>query len=89
MITTRFETSIDRINSALTALISDLRRSVQYFDIDIEVEETRASVSNVQSADYPSVAQILRSRRDNLLATIAMLETAQGLHAEQHIREDS
>jgi hypothetical protein len=83
MITTHFETSINRINHALTALISDLRRTVQYFDVDIEVEETRASV------DYPSVAQILRSRRDNLLATIAMLETAQGLHAEQHIREDS
>jgi hypothetical protein len=67
MINTHFETSINRATNALTALISDLRRTVQYFDIDIEVEETRASVFNVQSADYPSIARTLRSRRDNLL----------------------
>jgi hypothetical protein len=89
MITSHFETSIKRTTDALTALISDLRRTAQYFDIDIEVEETRARVSDLQSADYPGVARLLRSRRDNLLTTIAMLETAQGLHAEQHIKEGS
>lgn len=80
MFTSHFETSINRATQKLTALISDLRRTVHYFDIDIEVEEARANVSDIQSADYPSLARNLRARRDNLLATIAMLETAKALH---------
>ena len=80
MITSHFETSINRMSLNLSALITDLRRVVQYFEIDIEVEETRANVFDVQSTDYPNVARKLRTRRDNLLATIAMLEIAKGHH---------
>lgn len=80
MFTSHFETSINRTSHALTALISDLRRTVRYFDLDIEVEETRAGIFDVQNAEYPILARSLRTRRDNLLATIAILETAKRLH---------
>ena len=76
MFTSHFETSINRAAYALTALISDLRRTVRYFDIDIEVEETRAGIVDVRKPEYPISARSLRTRRDNLLATIAMLEAA-------------
>ena len=83
MSTAHFETTIirvARVEEQLIALISDIHRTIRYFDIEIEVEEVRAGVFNLQSADYPSSARNLRARRDNLLATIVMLETAKGLH---------
>ena len=76
MYASHFETSINRAAHALTALISDLRRTVHYFEIDIEIEETRAGVVDAQNPAYPTSARSLRARRENLLVTIAMLETA-------------
>jgi hypothetical protein len=74
-----FETSTNPITPVvgkLAALISDLRRTARLLETDIEAKEIGANVSDVQSADYPILARNLRARRDNLLATIAMLETA-------------
>jgi hypothetical protein len=74
-----FETSTNPttpVVGKLTALISDLRKTVRLLEIDIEAEETHADVFDVHSADYSILARNLRARRDNLLATIAMLETA-------------
>jgi hypothetical protein len=81
MLTSRFATSTNQVTRApeqLTVLISDLRRDVRYFDVDIKIEEVRANVFDMRSADYPILARTLRARRDNLLATIAVLETAKG-----------
>jgi hypothetical protein len=86
MFTSHFETSINRTARALTELISDLRRTVRYLAFDIEVEETRAGLFDVQSPEYPVLARGLRARRDNLLATIAILETAKRLHAGADVR---
>ena len=74
---------VTRVAEQLTVLISDLRGSVRYFDVDIEVEEARARVFDLQSADYPILARQLRARRNNLLATIAMLETTKGPSRKQ------
>ena len=68
------ETEIETLEQ-MTAQISELGRAV-------EIEENRAYVFHVQIAAYPILAQNLRVRRDNLLATIAMLETAKGIHED-------
>jgi hypothetical protein len=55
-------------------LIADLRRVVALIDADIEAEEERAHAFDHSSATYPVLARQLRQRRDNLLATISLLE---------------
>jgi hypothetical protein len=59
----------------LQALINDLRRRVQLLDADIQHEEKRTGISNVSNTSYPILAGNLRTRRDNLLATITTLES--------------
>ena len=59
----------------IATLIATLTRSITILSIDIEHEEGRAQVHNVLDAAYPMLAQTLRARRDNLVATIAALET--------------
>jgi hypothetical protein len=86
MYTSHFETSINRAAHALTSLILDLKRTVKYFDIDIETEETRVGIVDVWRPEYPIVARNLRTRRDNLLGTIAILETAKRHYEETHTR---
>ena len=56
----------------IATLIATLTRSITILSIDIEHEEDRA---RVHDAAYPMLAQTLRARRDNLVATIAALET--------------
>lgn len=56
------------------SLISDLDRTVQQLDCDILTEEKRTLVSDPNDVTYPPLARSLRSRRDNLKATIATLE---------------
>jgi hypothetical protein len=56
------------------ALISDLDRRAQLLDRDISAEEEHALVFNLFDAAYPVLARTLAARRDNLKATIAMLE---------------
>jgi hypothetical protein len=67
----RFEASTP---TQLHALISDLKWRVQLLDSDISEEEQKAKVSDPSSLGYPMLALTLRTRRDNLLATVATLK---------------
>ncbi|MGA7803070.1 hypothetical protein [Bradyrhizobium sp.] len=63
------------------ALIADLDRVVHLLDDDIAAEEERAQVFTSADVAYPFLARTLAERRDNLRATIAMLERQlAGLH---------
>ena len=57
----------------LHALISDLKWRVQLLDADIAEEERKAGISDPVKLGYPMLAITLRGRRDNLVATIALL----------------
>ena len=71
--TSRLE--IPRTAIKLHALISDLRWRVQLLDSDIQDEEKRTGISDVSNTAYPILARNWRTRRDNLLATIMVLES--------------
>ena len=58
----------------LHALIADLRWRVNLLDSDIREEEQSAGVFDPANHAYPILAQTLRARRNNLLASIATLE---------------
>ena len=58
----------------LSILIADLRRVVALIDADIKAEEERAHAFAHSNPKYPLLARHLRDRRDNLLATISLLE---------------
>ena len=51
---------------------------VQLLDAHIQDEEKRTGISNVSNTAYPILARNLRTRRDNLLATITMLDSQTG-----------
>ena len=70
--TSRFEAT------ALHALISDLRWRIQMLDSDIAEEERNAGNADPRSPTYSMLALALRSRRDNLRASIAMLQEREG-----------
>ena len=74
--TSRLETLLNHPRTAmkLQALIADLRWRVQLLGCDIKEEEKRTGVSDLSNGAYPILARNLRTRRDNLLATITMLE---------------
>jgi hypothetical protein len=63
-----------RETSRIGALIGDLDRLAQLLDYDIAAEEERAQVLTPTDAAYPVLARTLAARRDNLRATIAVLE---------------
>ena len=75
--TFRLETLLNYPRTAmkLQALTADLHWHVQLLDSDIRDEEKRTGISNVSNVAYPILARNLRTRRDNLLATITMLES--------------
>lgn len=58
----------------LDALIADLWWRVRLLNTDILEEEARAGVFDAQQPTYPLLAANLRARRDNLVATIGVLE---------------
>ena len=58
----------------IATLIGSLSRSVALLTVDIEHEETRVGVRDLSDPTYPVLARSLRVRRDNIGATIAMLE---------------
>ena len=60
--------------TGIQALIVDLGRRAQLLEDDIAAEEERALVFNHSDAAYPFAARILAVRRENVKATIAMLE---------------
>ena len=73
----RLETLLNHPGTAmkLQALVNDLRRQVQLLDADIQDDEKRTGISDVSNTAYPILARNLRTRRDNLLATITILES--------------
>jgi hypothetical protein len=74
--TSHLETLLNhpRTTMKLQALIADLVRRVQLLDADIHEEEKRTGIFKVSDAAYPTLARNLRARRNNLLATITMLQ---------------
>jgi hypothetical protein len=75
--TSRFETRLSdlRASMKLRALVADLQSQVQFLDANIRDEEQRTGISDVANVAYPILAKNLRGRRDNLLATIRVLES--------------
>ena len=72
----RFETQDDlRATVKLRALVADLQLRCEVLDADIHDEEERLGIFDVTSVAYPILARNLRVRRDNLLATIRVLES--------------
>ena len=76
----RYETQPDdrrdlRPTMKLRALVTDLQLRVRVLDTDIHDEEQRTGISDVANVAYPILARNLRARRDNLLATIGVLES--------------
>ncbi len=58
----------------LDGLIADLWWRVRLLNTDILEEEARVGVFDAHQPAYPLLAANLRVRRDNLVATIGMLE---------------
>jgi hypothetical protein len=58
----------------IATLIGSLSRSVEWLTVDIEHEEARAGVFGLSDPAYPVLARSLRARRENIGATIALLE---------------
>jgi hypothetical protein len=76
----RYETQPDdrrdlRATMKLRALVADLHLRAQVLDTDIHDEEQRTGIFDVANVAYSILAQNLRARRDNLLATIRVLES--------------
>jgi hypothetical protein len=63
---------IDRLQIA--TLVGDLSRAINLLTADIEQEEERVGVRDVDKPTYPVLARSLRRRRENIGATIASLE---------------
>jgi hypothetical protein len=59
----------------LRALVADLQMRIEVLDTDIHNEEQRTGVFDVDNVAYPILARTLRARRDNLSATIRVLES--------------
>jgi hypothetical protein len=56
-------------------MIADINRVVKILDVDIAAEEERSQIFDQTNADYPMLARTIVARRENLKATIAVLET--------------
>jgi hypothetical protein len=72
----RFETPGDlRATVKLRELVADLQLRSEILDTDIHDEEQRTGIFDVTHVAYPILARNLRARRDNLLATIRVLQS--------------
>jgi hypothetical protein len=58
----------------IATLLGNLSRSMELLTVDIEHVETQAGVHDLSDPTYPVQARSLRTRRENIGATIAMLE---------------
>lgn len=58
----------------LGVFIAELRRFVQLIEVNIQLEEECSRVFDLSNATYSFKARQLRNRRDNLIATISLLE---------------
>ena len=70
--TPRRTAAVNRLQVA--TLIGDLSRTDHILTADIEHEEARAGVRDLSDPAYPVLARSLRTRRENIRVTIAMLE---------------
>jgi hypothetical protein len=64
-----------RATMKLRALVADLHLQVHFLDQAIHDEEQRTGIFDAANVAYPMLARTLRARRDNLLATIRVLES--------------
>jgi hypothetical protein len=73
----RFETQLSELRATmkLRALLADLHRQVQLLDTDIAEEQQRTGIFDAADVAYSTLARYLSGRRDNLLATIRLLES--------------
>jgi hypothetical protein len=62
--------------AAMNRFLHHLTRSTHLLTADIELEEARTGVRDLKNPAYSTLARNLRARRDNLVATIAMLEAS-------------
>ncbi|SFI62630.1 hypothetical protein [Bradyrhizobium sp. Gha] len=69
-----FETRTDKTALKMKVLVADLQRRIELLETDIAHEEARTRVQDLAHPTYSILARNLRSRRDNLLATIAILK---------------
>jgi hypothetical protein len=69
----QFETAPQDV-ARIETFIARLARTAELLDEDIKGEEEGASVWDPRDPGYPMRARTLRTRRDNLRATIASLE---------------
>ncbi len=73
----RFKTRLNDLHATikLRTLLADLHSQVQFLDACIRDEEQRTKIFDVANVAYPTLARNLRLRRDNILATIKVLES--------------
>ena len=64
-----------RVTMKLRALVADLHSQVHFLNKGIHDEEQRTGIFDVSNVAYPILARTLRARRDNLFATIRVLES--------------
>ena len=64
-----------RATMKLPALVADLHLQVRILDQGIHDEEQRTGIFDVANVAYPMLARTLRARRENLSATIGVLES--------------
>ena len=67
----------------IATLIDNLSRSVEILTADIEREEAQAGVRDLADPTYPVLARSLRARRDNIMATVATLESLRAPNAQR------
>ncbi len=67
----------------LEAMIADFRRMAQDLERQIQVEQERAGVSDVNHFAYPTFAKAAIQRRDNLVASVDDLQAKLDLAREE------
>ena len=70
----RFETASPNQRVQIEALIYSLGRYVDLLNVDIETQEQSVRATRTDEPNYSPPARNLRARRDNLVATIELLQ---------------
>jgi len=86
-----FENLTDRyvlVQERIQTFISDLRRLVLLIEAEIETEEERTSSFDPANSNYRGSVRNLRTRRDNLVATISRLEENGGRSMSVKLAEE-
>ena len=69
--------------SDMDVMIGDLMRKHDELDAHVKFEEQRTGVSDPNSVNYSMAAKAVRSRRDNMLASVAELRDQRESAAER------